>query len=82
MKEGNTAVISPFLTKTRNATQPSPELEAHWVELRDDRGKLQGKWDPDAGILEIQRRGVMSRYLLMFTETQDIFGGQLIRSKE
>ncbi len=35
-----------------------------WVELRDGAGKLQGKWDPVAGVLEIQRRGVKTRYWL------------------
>ena len=34
------------------------------VELRDREGKLQGKWDPAAGVLEIQRRGVKTRYWL------------------
>jgi len=28
-----------------------------WVELRDGAGKLQGKWDPAARVLELQRRG-------------------------
>jgi hypothetical protein len=37
---------------------------ANWVELRDDAGKLQGKWDPVARMLEIQRRGVKTRYPL------------------
>ena len=37
---------------------------AEWVELRDGEGKLQGKWDPAAGVLEIQRRGVKTRYWL------------------
>jgi hypothetical protein len=35
-----------------------------WVELRDGVGKLQGKWDPVTGVLEIQRRGVKTRYWL------------------
>lgn len=35
-----------------------------WVELRDGRGKLQGKWDPVARVLEIQARGVRTRYWL------------------
>ncbi len=35
-----------------------------WVELRDARGKLQAKYDPAAGVLEIQRRGVRTRYVL------------------
>ena len=35
-----------------------------WVELRDEAGKLQGMWNPAAGVLEIQRRGVKTRYWL------------------
>lgn len=35
-----------------------------WVELRDGAGKLQGKWDPAARVLELQRRGVKTRYWL------------------
>lgn len=35
-----------------------------WVELRDGRGKLQGKWDPVERVLEIQARGVRTRYWL------------------
>ncbi len=40
------------------------EPGGRWVELRDGRGKLQGKYDPAAGVLEIQRRGVRTRYVL------------------
>ena len=82
MTEGDTAVISPYLTKAWSATRHFPEMEFRWFELRDAQGKLQGKWDPDAGVLEIQRRGVKSQYLLMFTEAQDICGGQPTRSKK
>ena len=46
---------------------PSPEGEARWIDLRDALGKLQAKWDPNAGILEIQRRGVKTRYRLEVT---------------
>ncbi len=35
-----------------------------WVELRDASGKLQAKYDPATGVLEIQRRGVRTRYVL------------------
>ena len=35
-----------------------------FADLRDDAGKLQARWYPDAGILEIQRRGVKTRYRL------------------
>ncbi len=40
------------------------EPGGRWVELRDERGKLQAKYDPAAGVLEIQRRGVRTRYVL------------------
>jgi len=39
--------------------------ESGWLELRDALGKLQGKWDPVNGVLEIQRRGVKTRYCLV-----------------
>jgi hypothetical protein len=38
--------------------------EPGWAELRDGAGKLQGKWDPVTGVLEIQRRGVKTRHWL------------------
>ena len=45
--------------------EPARLREAgRWVELRDGRGKLQGKYDPVKGVLEIQRRGVRTRYVL------------------
>ena len=34
-------------------------------ELRDDGGKLQGRWYPDVGVLEIQCRGVKTCYQLI-----------------
>ena len=48
-----------------------PQEHAHepgWLELRDALGKLQAKWDPVNGVLEIQRRGVKTRYWLVFGE--------------
>ena len=38
------------------------------ADLRDDTGKLQGRWYPDVGVLEIQRRGVKTRYWLSRVE--------------
>ena len=46
-----------------HSVQSTPSV-GRWVELRDGRGKLQGKYDPAAGVLEIQRRGVRTRYVL------------------
>ena len=43
----------------------SGEYTSRWVELRDLAGKLQGKWDPEAGILEIQRQGAKTWYRLV-----------------
>ncbi len=33
-----------------------------WLELCD---QLQGEWDPGTGVLEIQARGVKTRYRLV-----------------
>ena len=49
------------------ATVSAPSSDEHafqWVELRDAFGRLQAKWDPVVGVLEIQARGVKSRYWL------------------
>ena len=40
------------------------EYTQRWVELRDAQGKLQGKWDPVACVLEIQARGITTWYWL------------------
>lgn len=61
---------------------PSSVGEAHWFDLRDALGKLQGKWDPDAGILEIQRRGVKTRYRLEVTAASESVSDQSIVAKE
>jgi hypothetical protein len=42
----------------------SAQAGGRWVELRDASGKLQAKYDPAAGVLEIQRRGARMRYVL------------------
>ena len=58
-----------FKTDHYQARQQSHEsFGACWVELRDARGKLQGKWDPVGGVLEIQQRGVKTRYWLVTGE--------------
>ena len=44
--------------------EEAQRVAGRWVELRDGRGKLQGKWDPVARVLEIQARGVRTRYWL------------------
>ena len=49
----------------RSRQRPHKTAEACWIELRDARGKLQGKWDPTGDLLEIQQRGVKSRYRLI-----------------
>ena len=60
----NTRVIPQNTVEGSRVLTPSPEGEARWIDLRDALGKLQAKWDPNAGILEIQRRGVKTRYRL------------------
>lgn len=58
-------MVKPRISRMgEGATDCTDCTEAEWVELRDGAGKLQGKWDPVAGVLEIQRRGVKTRYWL------------------
>ena len=61
---------------------PSSAGEAHWFDLRDALGKLQAKWDPETGILEIQRRGVKTRYHLEVTAASESVSDQSIVAKE
>lgn len=60
----DSAVSDLHLVQDGTVLQASIEGEPQWIELRDALGKLQGKWNPDAGVLEIQRRGVKTRYRL------------------
>ena len=54
--------ISRISRMGEGTTDCTDYTEAEWVELRDGAGKLQGKWDPAAGVLEIQWGGVETRY--------------------
>ena len=61
-------MVKPRITRISRMGEATTDCtdytEREWVELRDGAGKLQGKWDPVAGVLEIQRRGVKTRYWL------------------
>ena len=65
-------MVQPRITRIsrmgEGTTDCTDYTDGGWVELRDGAGKLQGKWDPAAGVLEIQRRGVKTRYWLGASE--------------
>lgn len=42
---------------TRDATAAETSLIGGWINLRDDEGNIQGRFNPDLLVLIIQHRG-------------------------